>query len=126
MTEIGADKKRTGFHPAHAAAVDLISASVDKILDIFEGKYCSAECYLGRKKSSEISGWNCALCYCPFYNLTVSEGGCTAGNPEETGKWFERPDKTRIWDCGNCDLPHKKESAKRIFLEKLYGIKEKD
>jgi dUTP pyrophosphatase len=64
---------------------------------------------------------NCFLCYCPEYKSKI-EGGCKINNPN--GKWLfnEKLPKGKIWDCSNCDYPHREEIVekylKSIFLSK--------
>jgi dUTP pyrophosphatase len=64
---------------------------------------------------------NCFLCYCPEYKSEI-EGGCKINNPN--GKWLfnEKLPKGKIWDCSDCDYPHREEIVekylKRIFLSK--------
>ena len=57
---------------------------------------------------------NCFLCYCPEY----SEEGCKINNPN--GKWLETPNG-KIWDCSDCDYPHKEEIVER-YLKKIFEI----
>lgn len=65
-------------------------------------------CYLNGK-CHDIQDLNCFLCFCPEYDNSKEEGGCKIGS--EKGKWFfnEKLPKGKIWDCSDCDYPHRKE-----------------
>ena len=78
--------------------------------------YKSTPCY-------DIEELNCFLCYCPEYNTESIEGGCKISSKE--GKWFYHPSHPtgRIWDCTNCSYPNKEKTV-RVYLEKLFGLKE--
>jgi Zn-finger protein len=80
-------------------------------------------CY-GGNPCHDMEDLNCFLCYCPWYNLEVSEGGCKLNNPLEKGQWFERKGhyiSDRIWDCSNCTYPHNKKVIKKELTKLLYG-----
>jgi Zn-finger protein len=61
---------------------------------------------------------NCFLCYCPWYANQKAEGGCELGNPLGKGKWFER-EFDRIWDCSDCEYPHKREVVEKFLRTPL-------
>jgi Zn-finger protein len=80
--------------------------------------YSSSPCH-------QMENLNCFLCYCPWYENQKAEGGCELGNILGKGKWFERkghPVSDKVWDCSNCEYPHKKEVAEK-FLRTIF-IKE--
>jgi Zn-finger protein len=67
----------------------------------------------------DITDLNCFLCYCPWYENKKAEGGCEIGNPLGKGKWFEReghPISNKVWDCSNCEYPHKIEVAEKFLI----------
>ncbi len=72
-------------------------------------------------KCHNIKELNCFLCYCPEYDNSVKEGGCKINSSK--GKWVfnEKLAKGKIWDCSDCDYPHKKEVIEK-YLRKLFGI----
>jgi len=74
-------------------------------------------CYK-EEKCHDVEKLNCFLCYCPKYNNSVNEGGCKINN--QKGKWLVKGDK-KIWDCSDCDYPHKKEIIEK-YLRMLFGI----
>lgn len=75
-------------------------------------------CYKENKKCHNIENLNCLLCYCPNY-IKTEEGGCKINNPK--GKWFFHSNlpKGKIWDCSDCDWPHKEENVKEV-LKKIF------
>jgi Zn-finger protein len=64
---------------------------------------------------------NCHYCLCPMYDSSKDEGGCRVGSP--AGKWHPSPKKStgRVWDCSNCDYPHRIENA-RAHLRMERGL----
>lgn len=66
---------------------------------------------------------NCLLCYCPEYIHEKPEGGCRINS--KFGKWFEHPSHPngRIWDCSDCDYPHRPEVVKK-YLRKLFRLED--
>ncbi len=64
---------------------------------------------------------HCFFCVCPEYDNTSEEGGCCISKPE--GKWFYHPShpKGRIWDCSDCDHPHREENVRK-YLGVLFGL----
>lgn len=74
-------------------------------------------CYMGKIcHNLSPEKLNCFLCYCPEYKSDLEEGGCKINNPN--GKWLET-EKARIWDCSDCDHPHKEEVVEK-HLKKLF------
>lgn len=57
---------------------------------------------------------NCLLCFCPEYDLSKEEGGCKR---KGDGQWFYHPNlpNKKVWDCSNCDWPHKKDNIKKYL-----------
>ena len=77
-------------------------------------------CYGQNKPCHQMGELNCFFCYCPQYDNTTEEGGCKLSSTK--GKWFVHPShKTgRVWDCSDCDYPHRKEVVKK-YLTKLFN-----
>jgi len=102
-----------------------IDQHIKKIIDEFDFENRKSKnpnecpCYKD-KKCHEIENLNCFLCYCPEYDNNKEEGGCKIGSNK--GKWFVSENK-KIWDCGDCNYPHKKEIFEK-YLKKLFGITE--
>lgn len=102
---------------------EFIEQHIKRILDEFdfenrkEKNKFECPCYRG-EKCHEIEDLNCFLCYCPEYDNSLEEGGCRINNPK--GKFFEK-DGTKIWDCSDCEHPHKRETAEK-YLRKLFGV----
>jgi len=79
-------------------------------------------CYKQNKPCHNTDGeLNCFLCYCPEYDNSKTEGGCKINSPN--GKWHfnEKLPKGKIWDCSDCEIPHKEEVVKK-HLKGLFGI----
>jgi len=104
-----------------------IEEKVERILKEFRFSHRSKghpeECpnYPGQKPCHNIPAekLNCYFCLCPEYDNSREEGGCFRNDPK--GKWFYRPNG-RIWDCTNCDYPHKEENIRK-YLRALFGLK---
>lgn len=67
---------------------------------------------------------NCFFCYCPWYESEKSEGGCGIGNPLEKGKFLDRrghPTSDKIWDCSDCNFPHKREVVEKVLRRLFTG-----
>lgn len=103
-----------------------INQQIQKILKEFnfqnrKNKYLyECPCYTGKIcHNLSPEKLNCFLCYCPEYNSELEEGGCKINNPN--GKWFfdEKLPKGKIWDCSDCDYPHREEIVKK-YLRKIY------
>lgn len=79
-------------------------------------------CYKENKPCHNIKRdeLNCFLCYCPEYNNS-EEGGCEINSMK--GKWCynNKLPKGKIWDCSDCDHPHKEEIVRK-HLKKLFGV----
>lgn len=58
---------------------------------------------------------NCQYCLCPEYDSSKEEGGCKINS--DKGKWFPniRKPTGRVWDCSDCDYPHRLENARKIM-----------
>jgi Zn-finger protein len=73
-------------------------------------------CYSGQPcHTGEV---NCFLCFCPEYDLSKEEGGCKRkGN----GKWFfhENLPAGKIWDCSECEWPHRADNIKKHLKQLL-------
>ena len=54
---------------------------------------------------------DCRYCVCPFYPCRI----------EGLGEWIEIESRGKIWDCTNCNLPHRKE-----FIEMIEEIREQN
>ena len=79
-------------------------------------------CYIGKPcHNIPPEKLNCFLCYCPEYKSELEEGGCKINNPN--GKWLfnEKLPKGKIWDCSDCDYPHRKEVVEK-YLKKMFGL----
>lgn len=61
---------------------------------------------------------DCTFCYCPFYPCENTEYG---------GKYltiYQGTTKTKIWDCSDCNIVHKKEfvdTAHRVLKRNMFG-----
>lgn len=66
-------------------------------------------------KTAEL---NCFFCYCPEYDCKNPEGECKIKNKK--GRLFVKGDK-KIWDCSDCDYPHRKEIVEK-YLKEIFGI----
>ncbi|MBR9701745.1 hypothetical protein GOV13_02380 [Candidatus Pacearchaeota archaeon] len=76
-------------------------------------------CYLENKPCHNVGGeLNCFLCYCPEYDNSKEEGGCKINSKK--GKWHVH-ENGKIWDCSDCDHPHKEETVRK-HLKELFGI----
>jgi Zn-finger protein len=105
---------------------EAIERHIQNILNEFnfqnrKNKYPNAcPCYKG-KICHNISPekLNCFLCYCPEYKSEEIEGGCKINS--QKGKWFlsDKLPKGKIWDCSDCDYPHREETVK-IYLKKMF------
>lgn len=82
----------------------------------------SCVCY-SDGKCHNLEKLNCFFCYCPEYETTKAEGGCKINS--EKGKWFVKGDK-KIWDCSDCNYPHKEEFIKKHLRERLHQNKMKE
>jgi len=61
--------------------------------------------------------FSCIFCYCPFYNLSKPEGGCSIEEGKGEYYFYEKNGiKQKIWDCTGCIYPHEIEKAINIFL----------
>lgn len=103
-----------------------ISAHIQKIIKEFNFKNRKAKypdacpCYKDKPcHNIPEEKLNCFLCYCPEYISNLEEGGCKINS--QKGKWFfdKRLPKGKIWDCSNCDYPHKEEIVEK-YLKKLF------
>jgi len=107
-----------------------INSHVDKIISEFnfenrKSKYPEAcPCYIQNKPCHDLDGkeMNCFLCYCPEYDNSREEGGCKINSAK--GKWFfnDKLPKGKIWDCSDCEIPHKEETVKK-HLKKLFEVR---
>ncbi len=110
---------------AHENARELIERRIKTILDEWDyekrkiAKPDECPCY-SSGKCHAISDLNCFFCFCPNYDLCVEEGGCNLGNPLGKGKWFIRQDGTKIWDCSDCEYPHKRENVEKMLRENFW------
>jgi len=77
-------------------------------------------CYREGLPCHDMENLNCFLCYCPYYDTEKEEGGCLRDSPD--GKWHdsEKLPKGRIWDCSDCDYPHREETV-RAYLEAYFA-----
>jgi Zn-finger protein len=104
----------------HELAKEIIEKRIDKLIEenSFEKRKISnpdeCVCYQQDKPCHNIENLNCLFCFCPNYDLNVEEGNCKINSP--IGKYIETRNG-KIWDCGDCDFPHKKENVKSIFLK---------
>lgn len=113
----------------HDKAKTLINIRIEKILEEYsfekrkDNNLEECPCYISKKPCHETEGLNCLLCYCPAYDLSTEQGGCTIGNPQKKGYFLEHDSfpSGKIWDCSNCDYPHREENIK-VYLEKIFGI----
>ncbi len=71
------------------------------------------------------SDLNCFLCYCPNYDTEKEIGGCKINNPK--GKWYNHglPPHEKVWDCSDCEYPHK-ESIVKEYLRTVFFDRKKD
>jgi len=109
---------------------DCIEKKVEQILKEFRFSHRSKdhpeECpnYHRQKPCHDIipEELNCFFCLCPEYDNSKEEGGCFMNNPK--GKWFYHPShqKGRIWDCSDCNYPHKEENIRK-YLKALFGLR---
>ena len=114
----------------HEEARKLIENRINMIVDFYDFETRSKEhpeecqCYQDGNKCHDMNGdkLSCLLCLCPEYNRKVKMGGCKLGNPQGKGKWFVKPDNSRIWDCSDCSYPHNKEVVKK-YLRKIWRLK---
>jgi Zn-finger protein len=105
----------------HNLAKKLIKERIQKISEDWSFEKRSKEhqnecpCYT-KGKCHQLEDLNCFFCYCPEYDLTIQEGGCKIGNPK--GKWFYHKDlpKRKIWDCSDCDYPHKPQNIVNYLM----------
>jgi Zn-finger protein len=103
-----------------------IEQHIKKIIDEFDFENRKEKfpdecpCYTG-KKCHNIHGLNCFLCFCPEYDNSKTEGGCKINSSK--GKWLvnEKLPAGKIWDCSDCDYPHKKETAEK-YLKNIFNI----
>lgn len=60
---------------------------------------------------------NCFYCICPEYDNDSEVGGCNLDNPLGKGKWYydKNLPQGKIWDCSDCNWPHRKENVKAYF-----------
>lgn len=106
----------------HVLANDIIEDRIEKVIDAWDFDKMKEEhpetcvCYEQNKKCHNVEDLNCFFCYCPNYDRSVKEGGCKINSPK--GKYIDNH-KGKIWDCSDCDLPHKKENAIKL-LEGLF------
>jgi len=77
-------------------------------------------CY-SKGKCHKIESLNCFLCYCPEYENSDESGGCRIKSLK--GKWIfnEKLSSGKIWDCSDCDYPHKRELVEK-HLKKVFNI----
>lgn len=102
---------------------EFIERHIQKIINEFDfenqklknSKSCP--CFVDGK-CHEVENLNCFLCFCPEYDNSKEEGGCKRGSLK--GKWFVKRDK-KIWDCSDCDYPHKKETVEK-HLKKVFRL----
>ena len=110
----------------HKLAKELIKQRIDILIDEFDfekRRSSNSEeciCYQQNKKCHDLENLNCLFCYCPFYDLSAKEGGCKMNSSK--GKYVGNC-QGKIWDCSDCDFPHKKENVKDILL-KLYNLEQ--
>lgn len=69
-------------------------------------------CYSEGQKCHDIEELNCFFCYCPNYDRSVKEGGCKINSLK--GKLIEGING-KIFDCSDCDFPHRKENAIKLL-----------
>jgi Zn-finger protein len=50
---------------------------------------------------------DCTFCYCPFYPCNNPIFGGKLITSKKTGE--------KVWDCSDCELPHKKKNAEKIL-----------
>ncbi|MBU2053262.1 MAG: hypothetical protein KJ721_03395 [Nanoarchaeota archaeon] len=107
---------------------ETINSHLNKIISEFrfnnrklkQPKECP--CYEQNKPCHNVDGeLNCFLCYCPEYDNSKSEGGCKINS--QKGKWYfhDKLPKGKIWDCSDCDNPHREETIRK-HLKKLFGV----
>lgn len=107
----------------HEFAEKLIKERIKKLADAYDFNVRRMtnpeECpfYTNGGRCHDIEDMNCLLCLCPNYDRTVKEGGCKINSPD--GKYTETVDG-KIWDCSDCDFPHKKENVIKV-LEKIFN-----
>jgi Zn-finger protein len=102
---------------------EAIEKKISDTLNIFSFENMSKKhpdfcaCYNDGKPCHKIKGLNCFFCFCPEYDNSKEEGGCKRKSKE--GKWFfnEKLPNGKIWDCSDCDYPHKIENAEKMFRE---------
>ncbi len=106
-----------------------IEEHIDKIIKEFgfyNRKLKNSEeciCYKEGKPCHNISEdeLNCFLCYCPEYRIDIEEGGCKINSPG--GKWLinEKLPVGKIWDCSDCEIPHREEIVRKKLGE-VFGV----
>ena len=102
-----------------------IKDKVSKILEIFSFKNMRAKhlnfcpCYK-TKPCHSLKNMNCFFCFCPEYSEIKKNGKCSIKSNK--GKWFfnKNLSKGKIWDCSDCNYPHKKENARKM-LTKIFS-----
>jgi len=104
---------------------EAIEKKVSQVLEIFSFENMQRKypdfclCCKKNKPCHDMENMNCFFCFCPEYDNSKEEGGCKRNS--EKGKWFvnENLAKGKIWDCSDCDYPHRKENCE-IILNKIF------
>jgi Zn-finger protein len=109
-------------HKMHEMANEIIAERNTSLIEEWDFEKRKKEnphgciCYEESKKCHDMEDLNCFFCYCPEYDRTIKEGGCKIDSSK--GKYIDNHEG-KIWDCSDCDFPHKKENALRL-LENLF------
>jgi len=102
----------------HKIANEIINERISEVVDNYDFEKQieinpnGCPLYQQNQKCHNIEDLNCFFCYCPKYDRTVKEGKCKIDSPK--GKYIEGIDG-KIFDCSDCDYPHKKENAIKLF-----------
>jgi len=116
----------TNVNEMHKLAKKIIEKRISKIIEEYDYEKRKKKnpeeciCYNQNKKCHDVENLNCLFCFCPNYNLGVREGGCKINSP--SGKYIETSNG-KIWDCSDCDWPHKKDNAEKVLM-KLYNFEQ--
>ena len=103
---------------------EIISKRIDSLIEEYDfesrKKSHSEECicYKQNKKCHNLEKLNCFFCFCPHYDIEKEKGGCKINSSK--GKYIKQGDK-EIFDCSNCDYPHKRNNVKEELIKRLYG-----
>ena len=107
----------------------ILERHIDQIVDEFtfirrqKNDVSACPCYSSSSCHPDIPSGelNCLFCLCPNYINSGKETGCRINSPK--GKWYPNENYANglVWDCSDCDYPHRTENVKKE-LRKLWGI----